>query len=250
MNKKSINKNLLREGSITNNDLFEDCPARQSDGNFYDLCRKIAGCKQAENALRGNAEKFSTIFHNANDAIYLMKVTEDRMPGRLIEVNVVASRQLGYTKKEFLSMTPEQIDDSEAYKKIPQIMKKLFLEKHITFETVHIEKNGLKIPVEVGAHLFFLNGEDVILAVARDISERKKSEEILKYCLAFEELITSISTGFISLSSGQIDQGIKSALKVIGEFVGADRSYVMLFSHDTKRIIETYEWCKPELGEW
>ena len=52
------------------------------------------------------------------------------------------------------------------------------------------------------------------------------------------------------MASNQIDWGIKSALKVIGEFVGADRSYVILFSHDTKRIIETYEWCKPKFGEW
>ena len=157
MNKKSINKKILREGSITNN-LFDACPAHQLDGNYFDLYQKIAGDKQVESALRVNAEKFATIFHNANDAIYLMKVTEDKMPGRLIEVNVVASRQLGYTKKEFLSMTPEQIDDPEAYKKIPQIMKKLFSQKHITFETIHTGKNGRKIPVEVGAHLFSLNG--------------------------------------------------------------------------------------------
>lgn len=205
--------------------------------------------KQKEDAQSGDAEKFATLFHNTNDAIYLMKVTEDGMPGRLIEVNDTASRQLGYTKNEFLSMTPEQIDDPEAYRRIPEFMKELLIKKHMTFETVHISKNGVRIPVEVGAHLFSLNGEEVIIAIARDISERKKAEEVLKYRLAFEELITSISTGFISLASTQIDQGIKSALKAIGEFVGADRSYVILFSHDLKRIEETYEWCKPGLKQ-
>jgi PAS domain S-box-containing protein len=72
-------------------------------------------------------------------------------------------------------------------------------------------------------------------------------EKDLKYRERLEKIITTISTNFISLSLDKIDNGINQALKKIGNFVGADRSYVFLFSKDGIRMDNTHEWCNKEI---
>ncbi|WP_303681252.1 PAS domain S-box protein [Pelodictyon luteolum] len=76
-----------------------------------------------------------------------------------------------------------------------------------------------------------------------DVTERKAAEEALTRNLGFERLITALSNRFISLGFEEIDGMIMSILQLIGEFVGADRSYVFQFSDDLQLIDNTHEWC-------
>jgi PAS domain S-box-containing protein len=77
-----------------------------------------------------------------------------------------------------------------------------------------------------------------------DITEHKRAEEAVQHRLAFEQLITGISTEFINLKSDQIDAGIEQALAAIGRFTGSDRSYVFLFSADGTQMKNIHEWCR------
>lgn len=73
--------------------------------------------------------------------------------------------------------------------------------------------------------------------------ERQKIENELKHRITFEQLIKHLSTDFINLTPDEIDEGINKALKEIGEFLGADRSYVFLFHEDGTKMSNTNEWC-------
>jgi diguanylate cyclase (GGDEF)-like protein/PAS domain S-box-containing protein len=64
----------------------------------------------------------------------------------------------------------------------------------------------------------------------------------LRHRLEFEKLISSISTNFINLPAEEIDNGIGEALAAVARFIGADRSYVYLFSDDRKFARLAYEW--------
>ncbi|MDE2215709.1 MAG: GAF domain-containing protein, partial [Planctomycetota bacterium] len=66
----------------------------------------------------------------------------------------------------------------------------------------------------------------------------------LRYRARIEELIAAVSTNFINLAPDKIDTGINYALKLIGEFVGVDRSYVFLYADEEKKKMDnTHEWC-------
>ena len=82
----------------------------------------------------------------------------------------------------------------------------------------------------------------VIVSVV-DITEQKKAEEELRYHAAFERIITELSTRFINISAGEVDQEIDQALKKVGEFAGVDRAYVFLFHADQVTMDNTHEWC-------
>jgi diguanylate cyclase (GGDEF)-like protein/PAS domain S-box-containing protein len=78
-----------------------------------------------------------------------------------------------------------------------------------------------------------------------DACERAKAEESLRHRIEFEKLISQISTNFINLGPDEVDGGIRSALEMIGGFVGADRSYVMLLDDDRRYGSLAYEWAAP-----
>jgi PAS domain S-box-containing protein len=59
-----------------------------------------------------------------------------------------------------------------------------------------------------------------------------------------ERIIADISRQFIQLSSANIDAAILDALEKIGEYAGADRSYVGEFSIKDRRVGQTHEWCR------
>jgi two-component system, LuxR family, sensor kinase FixL len=58
-------------------------------------------------------------------------------------------------------------------------MKDLATQKRVTFETVQMARDGKRIPVEISATVFTLGGGNVVLALARDISERREMERTI-----------------------------------------------------------------------
>ncbi len=81
--------------------------------------------------------------------------------------------------------------------------------------------------------------------VAVELAESKKD---LEYKIAFEELINRISSGFINISVDKIDKAINESLHVIGEFIGADRSYIFHINNEQETLSNTYEWCAPGIS--
>ncbi len=85
--------------------------------------------------------------------------------------------------------------------------------------------------------------EQLVYAVARDITKEHQAETALYARSELEKLITSLSTQFINLPPDEIDRGIDQALKTIGQMTGVDRSYIFTLSPDRSQMDNTYEWC-------
>lgn len=162
-------------------------------GSTADLVslRDITERKVAEEALRTSEEKFRAVFHNANDAIVLNELTPDGMPGRFIEVNDLACTRLGYSREEFLEMTPADIGLREFIDRHPELLQDLRSGKAITFEITLVSRGGVQIPTEISSHVFSLANRPVILSIARDITEQKLNEHVEKK--AFEQIEKNIS---------------------------------------------------------
>jgi PAS domain S-box-containing protein len=75
--------------------------------------------------------------------------------------------------------------------------------------------------------------------------ERKRAEEDLRHRLQLEKLIGTVSADFVSFPAGEVTSGITGALRLIGEFLGVDRSYVCVRAdgEGKARSEAVYEWC-------
>ena len=77
------------------------------------------------------------------------------------------------------------------------------------------------------------------------IEQRRLAEASLEQRLAFETLITRLSSGITALTTAQADEGINRALADIGRFAQVDRSYVFLYDEAIARVTCSHEWCAP-----
>ncbi len=176
-----IELEVIREKEKNRKVVARGEPLLDEDGEvagFRGTLQDVTARKQAEQELEEREKKFREIFNNANDAMFLHTLTDDGIPGTFIEVNDVACDMLGYTPEEFMEMSPRDIDDRETAADVPAIMQELLEEGHATFEMRHMAKNGSRIPVEISSHTFTLNGQRLVLSIARDITERKHREKI------------------------------------------------------------------------
>ena len=65
---------------------------------------------------------------------------------------------------------------------------------------------------------------------------------MLEHRLAFERLISGISTNFINVDAADVAREITAALESVGRFVGADRAYIYMFNDDRSSAVLTHEW--------
>ena len=112
---------------------------------------------------------------HANDMLYWVDPE-----GKIVDVNDTACNRLGYSRDELVSMKVEDVDPYiplAEYDRIWQDLKKRGAAK---LETVHYDRKGEPIPVEVTLNHITFDGKEYNCAFARDISERRQAEEELR----------------------------------------------------------------------
>jgi two-component system, cell cycle sensor histidine kinase and response regulator CckA len=167
---------------------YDDVPVKTKSGQYIDTdiymvdrarlvqcnIRDITEHKKDEDELR----LFKNLINQANDAILVI----DPVTGRFLDVNAKACNNLGYDREELLKMGVLDIDDivmpdTLSWKAHVDNIKN---EGHLFLEGRHRRKDGTTYPVEVNVQYISFEKSDYMVAVARDISERKKADEALQ----------------------------------------------------------------------
>ncbi|MFP3414688.1 PAS domain S-box protein [Bacillus sp. SIMBA_074] len=151
------------------------------------ICRDITEKKQAERELhrlhqqlRDSEMKYRALIEQATDAVYVVEMDEDHVPTRFIEVNPVGCKRFGYSREELLSI-PFLDTVPQDSPMIIRLLKKI--REGQTFFTLQDEfvfPTGQTITTEFSVRIFNLNGKNVFLSISRDITERLKTEELLR----------------------------------------------------------------------
>ncbi len=126
--------------------------------------------KAAERALRESEQRFRTLVEQATDALFV--VSSD---GSFLDVNQQACQTLGYSREELLNLAVADIQKSVSLETLAQICARE-TGSPITQEGIHARKDGSTFPVEVRIGRINIQEQPVLLALARDITERKQAE--------------------------------------------------------------------------
>ncbi|MHB8279929.1 MAG: PAS domain S-box protein [Candidatus Humimicrobiaceae bacterium] len=163
-------RHRCKDGSIVDFEVSANYTNIQG-GLFFVFLRDISQRKQAEKELRINTE----LLNHATDSIFVLDMSEN-----FIYVNETAYKSHGYTREEMIAMNVRDLDTPEFAELVKLRFKEIFTKGEITFETAHLCKDKSIMPVETHARLIELGTEKLVIAIARDITERKKTEEELK----------------------------------------------------------------------
>jgi len=132
------------------------------------LARDMTEQLKAKNELKKSEEKYHSLVENAGDAIYMVDANLN-----VIEVNSYACQLLGYSREELLKMKSADFYSPEDFKFHFKDFNLIQEENVILKEAKVLKKDGNFVDVEISRRKF---RDGSFLAVARNITERKKAE--------------------------------------------------------------------------
>ena len=143
--------------------------------------------KQAETELRANEEQLRNLFERASEGITILS---DK--GKLVSFNASFARMHGYRAGEMLDMSLQDLDTPEVLQQSAERIRRILSGEPLIFETEHYHKDGHVFPLEVSASMIVSKGKPLIQAFHRDISERRRAEELVRQ-LAYYDPLTKLA---------------------------------------------------------
>lgn len=157
--------------------------------------------KRAESGLK----LFRSLIDQTSDGIEVV----DPATGRYIDVNEKTCISHGYSREEFLRMNVADVDPIVASIQWEKFIQEGRLSGHQTFESVHRRKDGSDFPIEVNFNTIRID-RDYMVAVVRDITERKKVEETLRRFNQDLEERVKIRTAELDLRNQEFETVVRS----------------------------------------
>ncbi|MBN1153700.1 PAS domain S-box protein [candidate division KSB1 bacterium] len=136
------------------------------------ILRDVTERKRMEKELKESETYFRSVFQGAKDAILV-----ESIDGQIYDVNDAACRLYGYTKTELVRLSVTDLLPPTMLEKLPEI-KSAHSSGHGFYlaEAENIHCDGHMIPVEVSTSVVQIDHVPRIIAVVRDITERKIAE--------------------------------------------------------------------------
>ncbi|HEX6369395.1 MAG TPA: PAS domain S-box protein [Longimicrobium sp.] len=145
-------------------------------GELAAVVRDITGRKDAEAALRASEESYRGLFDHLTELVYIQD-----LEGRFLNVNEAVLRTYGYTREELLGRTPEILADEKV--DLADTMARFgraVAGEPQRFEWWGKRRDGSVFPKELSLARSTYFGQDAVIAVGRDITERVEAEQALR----------------------------------------------------------------------
>ncbi|MFQ5704791.1 MAG: PAS domain S-box protein [Gemmatimonadales bacterium] len=196
-----------------------------------------------KDSQQAELQRFRNMIDQAGEAIFIT----DPKTGRFVDANATACAWLGRSREDVMSLKIDDIDlefplgspngsaehvtdtrDSDRPK--------------IYSDGRHRRRNGTSFPVEVAIARRNCGGDDFMLAVARDIKERRRAEEALRESESKFRSLFELSRDAIYLSArdGTISDVNEAAMELFGytraEFIGLEAKRLYANVEDIRRF--------------
>jgi PAS domain S-box-containing protein len=155
-----------------------------SDGRLQGIVRDITERKTAELAVRASEQQLQSYLDHAGEGIYVMESES----GRILNANNHAVQMLGYSRDELLKLCAADIESAHPPPGNHAFQQQA-IQEVVAVEGIHRRKDGSTFPVEIRLTSLSPAQPHLVLALVRDITERKRIEEELKAANVFLDAI-------------------------------------------------------------
>jgi two-component system NtrC family sensor kinase len=196
--------------------------------------------KKMEEALKESEEKFSKAFHSSPQIMAITTLKD----GRFIDINDSYTRGVGYTREEVLGRKSIDmnvwINDADR-KRFFKLLKKNGRVRNEEFK-FRVKSGDIRTWL-FSAEPITIRGEQCLIGVSNDITERKRMEEDLR------ESEEKFSKAFYSSPDMMAIASLKD-----GKYAEVNDSYTKCLGYTRKELIghtaeELNIWAKPEETE-
>jgi PAS domain S-box-containing protein len=151
-------------------------PSTDGSRRVLGVSTDITELRQAKEAIRESEERYRAVVEQSAEGIYLIDATTKRV----IETNPSLQQLLGYTAGELRGMELYALVAHPREEVDANLRRTLKEKRHLIGDTKYRRKDGTLLDVEVVASVIRYGGREVVCAVVRDITERKRAEEALR----------------------------------------------------------------------
>lgn len=163
---------------------ISEVPVMNDEGKLVSIegsAHDVTEMHKSEELIKEQEEKYRMLFTHASEIILLYEISRsNKNVGNIIEANNYALDKLGFSIEELrkISLVTLNVDESllNGEEEIEE-----YLADGKEYQRTWKGKSGEILDVEISSHSFRMKNQHVAIAVARDITERKKSEEEIRF---------------------------------------------------------------------
>jgi len=214
---------------------------------MHDLLLQVgkAHTRRHEAATARAEGKYSRLLEMANDAIFL----PDYRTGLFVEVNEAACRLTGYSEPELKQMGFNSLvsvfDLNLAIEKANTALEK----GAVRFDDLSIyKKSGAEVPVDISVSVVTIDGRRHVIAIVRDIKERKALEKKLREEAGRLKLVNEIGS-HISSAGLDIEVVLTRVLEAVARIIRIEAGSILRLVDDELVFMvalgEKAEYVKP-----
>ncbi|MBD1929020.1 PAS domain S-box protein [Trichocoleus sp. FACHB-90] len=211
------------------------------------IVREITQRKQVEEALRVSEEKFKKAFSSSPESITISTVKD----GRYIDVNETFLNISGYTREQVIGHNLTELQIWVNPEERLQVIKLLQEDGAVRNQEYEFRKQSGEVVIGLfSAEIINLGGEECLLTVGNDITERKQAEIQQRMTQKRDRLLAE-TLGRIR-SSLNLEQILNTTVEEVRSFLQADRVFIGHTDGNGKGkvIVESVNSNYPSILGW
>ncbi len=135
------------------------------------ILQDVTDQKLTQAALVASERRARALFEGIEDAVFVHDLS-----GKILDANPAACKRLGYARHELIGLNTSELDAPDFARGYEDRLQLQLQRGRLSFEGCHQTRDGRLIPVDINTSTILFEDELAVLAVIRDITERKALE--------------------------------------------------------------------------
>jgi len=207
------------------------------DGTYQCFAKDITESIKAQEALNKSESRLRKFFECAQEGIVFHE------NGIIIDVNTAYVKMFGFNRED--ELIGKNLIDYIAPDFVDTVKEHIFSENPEKYEAACIRQDGTIFPIEVSPqHAEFNDGRRVRISSVRDITQRKKTEQL-------QEVNSKRTRALLKLSqmyNSPLDEIADFVLEQVIELTGSKIGYIA-FLNDAEDLLTMHAWSKEAMAE-